>query len=299
MARVLVLLPARDFDPSEAGVSWRVLVSAGHVVDFATPDGQSALADDMMLTGQGLDPWGAIPLLRKLPLVGLLLRADSDARQDYAGMITDPNYVAPQRWDAVDATAYDALLLPGGHRARGMREYLESKILQDLVAHFFEEQKPVAAICHGVVLAARSVSKRTGRSVLWGYQTTALTWAFENSAWSIARITRFWDPNYYRTYLEQDGQPKGFMSVQQEVMRALARPEDFRDVPKTDPDYRRKTSGLVRDSMDDETPAFVVRDRNYVSARWPGDVHTFAKTFANVLKELTPAESGASDPVTG
>jgi putative intracellular protease/amidase len=299
MARVLVLLPARDFDPSEAGVSWRVLVSAGHVVDFATPDGQSALADDMMLTGQGLDPWGAIPLLRKLPLVGLLLRADRDARQDYAGMITDPNYVAPQRWDAVDATAYDALLLPGGHRARGMREYLESKILQDLVAHFFEEQKPVAAICHGVVLAARSVSKRTGRSVLWGYQTTALTWAFENSAWSIARITRFWDPNYYRTYLEQDGQPKGFMSVQQEVMRALARPEDFRDVPKTDPDYRRKTSGLVRDSMDDETPAFVVRDRNYVSARWPGDVHTFAKTFANVLKELTPAESGASHPVTG
>jgi len=298
MARVLVLLPARDFDPSEAGVSWRVLVSAGHVVDFATPDGQSALADDMMLTGEGLDPWGTIPLLRKLPLFGLLMRANRDARQDYAGMITDPNYVAPQRWDAVDATAYDALLLPGGHRARGMREYLESKILQDLVADFFEEQKPVAAICHGVVLVARSVSKRTGRSVLWGYQTTALTWAFENSAWSIARITRFWDPNYYRTYLEQDGQPKGFMSVQQEVMRALARPEDFRDVPKTDPDYLRKTSGLVRDSMDDETPAFVVRDRNYVSARWPGDVHTFAKTFANVLKELTPAESGASDPVT-
>jgi putative intracellular protease/amidase len=299
MVRVLVLLPARDFDPSEAGVSWRVLVNAGHVVDFATPDGQSALADDMMLTGQGLDPWGAIPLLRNLPLIGLLMRANRDARQDYAGMITDPNYVAPQCWDAVDATAYDALLLPGGHRARGMRDYLESKILQELVAHFFEEQKPVAAICHGVVLAARSVSKRTGRSVLWGYQTTALTWAFENSAWSVARITRFWDPNYYRTYLEQDGQPKGFMSVEQEVTRVLARPEDFRDVPKTDPFYRRKTSGLVRDSMDDETPAFVVRDRNYVSARWPGDVHTFAKTFANVLKELTPAESGASHPVTG
>ena len=49
-------------------------------------------------------------------------------------------------------------------------------------------------------------------------------------------------------------------------------------------DYRRKTSGLVRDTMDDATPAFVVRDRNYVSARWPGDVHTFAKTFAGLLK---------------
>ena len=74
------------------------------------------------------------------------------------------------------------------------------------------------------------------------------------------------------------------MSVQQEVTRALARPEDFRDVPKEDPAYRRKTSGLERDSMDNATPAFVVRDRNYLSARWPGDAHTFAKTFAGMLK---------------
>jgi hypothetical protein len=199
-------------------------------------------------------------------------------------MIADPKYTAPQRWDAVDASAFDGLLLPGGHRARGMRDFLESGIVQDLVVRFFEDRKPVAAICHGVLLAARSISKRTGRSVLRGYQTTALTWAFENSAWSVARFTRFWDPNYYRTYLEQAGQPKGFMSVQQEVTRALACPEDFRDVPREDLHYRRKTCGLVRDTIDDETPAFVVRDRNYVSARWPGDVHTFARTFAGMLK---------------
>jgi len=284
MARVLVPLPARDFDPSEAAVSWRMLANAGHTVSFATPDGRPAVADNMMLTGRGLDLWGAIPLLRNLPLVGLLMRANRDARAAFAEMIVDPNYVAPQRWDAIDASAFDALLLPGGHRARGMREYLESEILQRHVADFFDEEKPVAAICHGVLLAARSISKRTGRSVLWGYQTTALTWAFENSAWSVARITRFWDPNYYRTYLEEKGQLKGFMSVQQEVTRALARPEDFRDVPKSDPNYRRKTSGLARDSMDNETPAFVVRDRNYVSARWPGDAYTFAKTFAGMLK---------------
>jgi putative intracellular protease/amidase len=284
MARVLVLLPARDFDPSEAAVGWRVLANAGHTVSFATPEGRPAVADEMMLTGKGLDPWGAIWLLRNLPLVGLLMRANRDARKAYAEMTVDPNYVAPQRWDAIDVSAFDALLLPGGHRARGMREYLESEILQRHVASFFDEEKPVAAICHGVLLAARSISKHTGRSVLWGYQTTALTWAFENSGWSVARVTRFWDPNYYRTYPEQNGQPKGFMSVQQEVTRALARPDDFRDVPKTDPDYRRKTSGLARDSRDDETPAFVVRDRNYVSARWPGDAHTFAKTLAGMLK---------------
>ncbi|MGB6397676.1 MAG: type 1 glutamine amidotransferase domain-containing protein [Bradyrhizobium sp.] len=284
MARVLILLPARDFDPSEAAVSWQVLANTRHAVHFATPDGRPAVADDMMLTGRGLDPWGAIPLLRNLPLIGRLMRANRDARVAYAEMIADPNYLAPQHWDAVDPAEYDALVLPGGHRARGMRDYLESEILQRLVAHFFDAQKPVAAICHGVLLAARSIAKPTGRSVLWGYRTTALTWAFERSAWSVARITRFWDPNYYRTYLEQAGQPEGFMSVQQEVTRALARAEDFRDVPRDDPDYRRKTSGLVRDTMDDATPAFVVRDRNYVSARWPGDVHTFAKTFAGMLK---------------
>jgi putative intracellular protease/amidase len=284
MARVLMPLPARDFDPSEAAVSWRVLVDAGHSVHFATPDGKSAVADDIMLTGQGLDPWGAVPLLRKAPLVGLLLRANRDARMAYAEMIADPFYVAPFRWDAVSPAEFDALLLPGGHRARGMREYLESDILQRHVVNFFESGKSVAAICHGVLLAARSISPTTGHSVLYGYKTTTLTWALENSAWSLARVTRFWDPEYYRTYLEEDGQPKGFMSVQQEVTRALARPEDFCDVPTDDANHRRKTSGLARDTSDDSTPAFVVRDRNYVSARWPGDAHTFAKTFAAMLR---------------
>jgi putative intracellular protease/amidase len=212
------------------------------------------------------------------------MRANTDARKAYAAMIIDPNYRAPLRWDGLDAAAFDGLLLPGGHRARGMRQFLESETLQRLVAGFFEAQKPVAAICHGVLLAARSISGHTGRSVLYGYKTTALTWAFERSAWWVARLTRFWDPNYYRTYLETAGQPEGFMSVQQEVTRALAQAEDFVDVPKTDPDYRRKTSGLQRDSLNDARPAFVVRDRNYLSARWPGDAHSFAKTFAEMLK---------------
>jgi putative intracellular protease/amidase len=284
MARILVPLPAQDFDPSEAAVSWQVVSKAGHVVNFATPDGRPAVADDMMLTGQGLDLWGQIPYLRNWPLIGLLMRANRAGRGAYAAMITDPNYLLPKRWDEIDASAYDGLLLPGGHRARGMRGYLESETLQGYVTSFFEAQKPVAAICHGVLLAARSTSRRTGRSALYGYRTTALTWAFERSAWRVARLTRFWDPNYYRTYLERTGEPEGYMSVQQEVTRSLAQPEDFLDVPATDPDYRRKTSGLQRDSLDDARPAFVVRDRHYVSARWPGDVHTFAKTFADMLK---------------
>src|SRR6202041_645502 len=114
MARVLIPLPARDFDPSEAAVSWQVLSNAGHAVTFATPDSQPAVADDMMLTGEGLDLWGALPLLRKLPLVGLLMRANRDARNAYAAMIADPKYASPLRWDSVDPSAFDGLLLPFG-----------------------------------------------------------------------------------------------------------------------------------------------------------------------------------------
>jgi hypothetical protein len=38
----------------------------------------------------------------------------------------------------------------------------------------------------------------------------------------------------------------------------------------------------------------LVRDGNYVSARWPGDAHTFARLFANVLTEHRAQESTAA-----
>jgi putative intracellular protease/amidase len=283
MASVLMPIPARDFDPSEVAISWRVLTDAGHRVSFATPDGRPGVADTLMLDGRGLDPWGWIPGLRALPLIGRLLRANRDARHAYAALERDANFRSPLRWDAIEPAAFDGLLLPGGHRARGMREYLESSVLQDVVARFFAADKPVGAICHGVLLAARSHVAGSDRSVLHGRRTTALTWALEKSAWSLARISRFWDPQYYRTYSERSGQPRGYMSVQQEVTRALARPQDFLDVPADVAHARRKRSGLVRDRIGDDTPAFVVRDGNYVSARWPGDVHTFARTFSQLL----------------
>lgn len=282
MATVLIPLPHIDFDPSEVAVPWRVLTQAGHRVVFATPDGQPASADPIMLSGEGLDLWGWIPGLRRLPLFGLILRADRHARRDHAQLLQDPAFRAPLHWDAMDDMAYDGLLLPGGHCARGMRMYLESTQLKALVAAFFTDDKPVAAICHGVLLVARSL-RADGRSVLYGRCTTGLTWALEKSAWSLTRITRFWDPHYYRTYREEPGQAAGYMSVQQKVARVLADPADFLDVPKGTPHYWRKTSGLVRDSDHDDTPAFVVRDGNYLSARWPGDVHRFAQEFVQML----------------
>lgn len=277
-------IPRRDFDPSEAAISFSVLKRLGHAVTFATPDGQPGHADDMMLTGEGLDIWGLVPGLRHLVAIGRLMRANADARSAYAAMERDAAFKAPLSWQQVRCEDFDGLLLPGGHRARGMREYLESEVLQKLVAEFFAAGLPVAAVCHGVLLAARSRAAH-GRSVLYGRRTTALTWAFERQAAQVGRIVRFWDPNYYRTYTDGPGQPAGYMSVQQEVTRALAHPEDFLDVPADAPDYRAKVSGMARDTFDDDRPAFVVRDGNYVSARWPGDAHTFAKTFAAMLAE--------------
>ena len=85
--------------------------------------------------------------------------------------------------------------------------------------------------------------------------------------------------------MEEPLQRAGYTSVQQEVTRALARPEDFLDVARGVPNYRRKRSGRARDTLTDDRPAWVVRDGVYVSARWPGDAHTFAKTVAEVLAE--------------
>ena len=286
--KVLVPLPRRDFDPTEVAVSWKILRDAGHELIFATPDGGPAETDPVMISGEGLDPWGFIPGLKRLKLIGLALRAHAPARQAYALLRNDARFLKPLTYAQLNGADFDALLLPGGH-AKGMREYLEDKTLQGFVADFFDAGKPVAAVCHGVVLAARSVSKKTGKSVLHGKRTTALTWKLEKSGWDLTRFfARFWDAGYYRTYGEEPGQPAGYMSVQQEVTRALATAQDFRDVADDAPHHFMKSSGVFRDSEQDSRPAWVVRDGKYISARWPGDVHTFAKTFAGLLKEQTP-----------
>ena len=267
-------------------MSWRVLTGDGHRVIFATESGTPAVADDIMLTGRGLDFWSALPVLGTIPMVGLMLRANKDGRSAYADMLRSAEYRDPVSWTEASLDDVDALLLPGGHRARGMRGYIDSVVLQRLVVDAFARGIFVAAICHGVLLAARSVDTGTGHSVLYGRKTTALTWALERTAWRLARITRFWDPDYYRTYPELPGQHAGYMSVQSEVTRALKDPADFCDVTRATPHRRRTSSGMVRDTLTDSRPAFVVDDGNYVSARWPGDTHTFAKVLSQKLSVL-------------
>jgi protease I len=101
-----------------------------------------------------------------LVILASTLKADRNAQIAFAEMAQSKEFINPIKWSELDAKAYDGILLPGGH-ARGMKEYLESKTLQKLVSEFFSLQKLVVAICHGVVLAARSNSEN-GKSVLYG-----------------------------------------------------------------------------------------------------------------------------------
>jgi putative intracellular protease/amidase len=285
MSTVLIPIPDRDFDPTEVAVSWRVLTDNGHRVVFATESGRPGAADDIMVTGRGLDIWSALPALGAIPVIGLALRANKDGRAAYRDMLRSAEFQRPLSWTQASLDGIDALLLPGGHRARGMRSYIDSATLQRLVVDAFARGVVVAAICHGVLLAARSIDPATGHSVLYGCKTTALTWALERTAWRLTRFTRFWDRNYYRTYTEEPGQPDGYMSVQSEVTRALKDPTDFRDVERGSPHWWLKASGMARDTATDSRPAFVVDDGTYLSARWPGDTHTFATVLSQKLKE--------------
>jgi protease I len=246
VATVLMPIPNRDFDPSETGIPWRVLSGLGHRLVFATPDGTPGVADGRMVTGEGLG------------LLAPVLKADRNGRGAYDAMIASPEFRQPVRYEAIADGEFDGLLLPGGH-AKGMRPYLESAGLQRAVAAFFVAGKPVGAICHGVVLAARS-TVASGRSVLHGRKTTALLRGQELLAWN---LTRLYLRDYYRTYK---------VTVEDEVTAALARPKDFLHGPMS-----------VRRDTPDRPDGFAVIDGNYVSARWPGDAHHFARAFANLL----------------
>jgi len=63
----------------------------------------------------------------------------------------------------VTPSDYDALVVPGGRAPEYLRTYDE---VLDAVRHFFEEDKPVAALCHGPQILAAA-------DVLDGYEMTA------------------------------------------------------------------------------------------------------------------------------
>jgi putative intracellular protease/amidase len=183
------------------------------------------------------------------------LGAEPEPIAFYEEMVESASFKAPIAWDAVCAKDFDVLTLPGGH-APGMRQYLGSKILADKVATFAALNRPLGAICHGVLVFARAQDPETQKSPLFGRKTTCLPKYMERSAYF---LTAWKLGKYYRTYPAY---------VEDEVRAALEAQDDFVLGP-------RELSKRGTDT--DDSPAFVVEDGAYVSARWPGDAYLFAK----------------------
>jgi putative intracellular protease/amidase len=244
--RVLIPLPDRDFDVTEVAVPWQLLRAAGHEVIFATERaGTTPAADPRLLTGVIFGQLGAAP----------------EARESYAALTRSAEFRATAAWADLDPATFDGLLLPGGH-SPGMRQYLGSAVLREQIRRFWETRKPVGAICHGVLVLART-RDAAGRSALAGRRTTCLPKYMERSAylstaWLLGR--------YYRTYPAY---------VEDEVKAALDDPAlQFARGPVT---LRR------RGTAEDDSAAFVVTDGNYVSARWPGDAYLFGRRYCDLL----------------
>lgn len=240
-------VPDRDFDVTEVAVPWRLLTDAGHPVSFATQKGGRAPAGDpRLLSGVIFGRLGAAP----------------QPKEFYEQMTEAGEFRNPLAWHDIKPAEFDGLVLPGGH-APGMRQYLESAQLQEKVGAFWALKRPVAAICHGVLILARTRDAATDRSVIASRRTTCLLKyqeraAYLMTAWRLGR--------YYRTYPAY---------VEDEVKAALDSPAQFEHGPRV---Y------TARGTATEDRPAFVVQDGNYLSARWPGDAYLFTKRLIALLQ---------------
>ena len=169
----------------------------------------------------------------------------------------------PLTYISVQEENFEAILLPGGHDKR-VKEYLESKVLQNLIVDFFGAKKPVGAICHGVLLPVRSIDPDTKKSVIYNYKTTA---PLKSQELIVYNLTRIWLKDYFLTYPE--------ITTEDEVKSALSDSMNFIEGP----------TPLFRDSYDHLERGFVVRDRNYVSARWYGDAYNFSLEFIKMVQD--------------
>jgi putative intracellular protease/amidase len=199
------------------------------------------------------------PTCDPLMLTGVIfgkLGAEPEPKRFYEEMAASDEIAKPVPWPNLAASldAFDALLLPGGH-APGMRQYLGSPELRHVIRAFWATGKPVAAICHGVLPLARA-------DVLRGKKTTCLPKYMERAAYF---LTAWKVGRYYRTYDAY---------VEDEVRAALSDPSDFVRGPRV---------MTARGTRDDDSPAMVVEDGVYLSARWPGDAYLFAKKLLERL----------------
>ena len=126
----------------------------------------------LMLVGDYVEDYEVMVPFQALLMVGYTVHAvcpnkkagDSvkTAIHDFEGAQTysekpGHNFALNADFSDVDPALYDALVIPGGRAPEYLR--LNADVL-DIVRHFATENKPIAAICHGLqILAAAGVLK--------------------------------------------------------------------------------------------------------------------------------------------
>lgn len=253
--RVLIPLPSSGFDPTESGVIFKYLVDQNIDVTIATPNGKVASVDTMMITGLGLG------------ILKPFLIADKNGQVAFKFMKEHAVFNSPQAYSEINPDDYDALFLPGGHH-KGMREYLDSDLLKKVCIDFFEKDKVVGAICHGLVLLSRCALSNQ-ESIIRKYKVTALLKKQELLAYY---LTKIYLGDYYLTYST---------TVEDEVKSILEDQNLFMTGLRSD--TLIEAAFLKRDSFKNLKRGFVVIDKNLITARWPGDAHLFAMKFTELL----------------
>jgi protease I len=81
------------------------------------------------------------------------------------------------------------------------------------------------------------------------------------------QLTRLWLDDYYLTYPET--------TTEDELVAALASKTQF--VAGSLP--------IARDDLQHLSRGFIIKDRNYLSARWPGDIYNFSLKFIDMLTD--------------
>ena len=130
MAAKKILMLVGDFvEDYEAMVPFQTLLAVGHEVHAVCPDKQ---AGDYVMT--------AIH--------------DFEGQQTYTEK-PGHRFGITHDFASVDASNYDALLIPGGRAPEYLR--LNPTVIS-MVQHFAQAKKPIAAVCHGAqILAAAKV----------------------------------------------------------------------------------------------------------------------------------------------
>ncbi len=132
MAKKNILMLVGDFgEDYEIMVPFQALLMVGHKVDAVCPDKK---AGDFVRT--------AIH--------------DFEGDQTYSEK-PGHNFVLNATFSDIKAENYDALVIPGGRAPEYLR--LDERVLS-MVRHFAQQNKPIAAICHGPqILSAAGVLK--------------------------------------------------------------------------------------------------------------------------------------------